>query len=33
MIKFIEDERLWLSIRFIEGEWFKSLKINDWDYP
>jgi hypothetical protein len=32
MIKIIEDDRLWLSIRFIEDEWFRLLKMNDSDY-
>jgi len=32
MIQIIEDEWLRLSIRFIEGEWFKLLKMNDSDY-
>jgi hypothetical protein len=32
MIKIIEDDRLWLSIRFIEDEWFRLLKMNDSNY-
>jgi hypothetical protein len=32
MIQIIEDEWLKLYIRFIEGEWFRLLKVNEEDF-